>query len=74
MGDKHLIYQASTGTIREMPGNYLVAQRNLGRWTCDPDLSADHKMSKLVFEAIITSYDYRYGSGKMIIEYVNQHL
>lgn len=57
-----LIFEENTGTIRQMPQNYSVADRNQGYWVCNPDISADPILAQRVFKSLFI-YDNRYGTG-----------
>ena len=64
-----LIFQKSSGTIRQMPENYIIARKTGSAWVCDPDLAADRTLVLQVFEIVIT-YKGRYGSGENLLDLV----
>ena len=47
-------FNESTQTIRQMPQNYLIAQFDGKRWTCEPDLAADKNLVRRVFLELLT--------------------
>ena len=62
----HLVYNAATDTIRQMPQNYLIAYREHGRWICDTDGAADQGLAVQVFLRLY-KYDYQYGTPENLI-------
>lgn len=72
--DNHLVYEHGTRTIRQKPGNYMIARLNgSDGWICDPDLAADHKLCMAVFEELLT-YSNKYGTGENLIQVVEMEL
>lgn len=70
-----LFYDAYSDTIRQAPQNYMLAVRKNNRWICDPDPSANVRLTTKLFLAIFTIYDIRYGEPEKVIDYVtNSHL
>jgi hypothetical protein len=67
---KTLIYQEGSGSIRQMPDNYLVAHRgNNGGWVSDPDLAADPALCVKVYRTINHSYANRYkATGQEVVD------
>ena len=65
-----LIYQEGSDTIRQMPENYCIAYRRFNAWVCEPDLAADVKLSNQVFN-LLFDYDFKHGSGEMIVNKIN---
>lgn len=62
-----IIYQKSTETIRQMPQNYLLANREKMRWICDADLAADLELAHACFSVAFT-YAGRSGTGENFAE------
>jgi len=67
-----LIYCEYSGTIRQMPQNYMIAyQANAGTnyayWVCTPDIAADVELSVKVFKALF-DFDIRHGSAENLLK------
>jgi len=65
-----IIFEESTDTIRQVPENYLLAERVQIRWVCDPDLACDKLLAHKVFMATL-DYDWKYASGPAFANHVS---
>ncbi len=65
-----LTYQESTETIRQMPQNYLIAEKINGKWVCDPDPAADKELVLRVFNEIFDHHTSRWGTGLQLLSKV----
>jgi hypothetical protein len=74
MKTRHLTYQEGSGSIRQMPENYLVAhRRNHGGWISEPDLAADPSLCMKVYRTINHSYANKYvATGQEVIDMVEK--
>jgi hypothetical protein len=61
------VFERASATIRQKPGNYLLALCYQGRWICDPDLGANLDMMNIAFE-VTTKFKGRYASGEDFIK------
>lgn len=71
MKEGKVIYEKETGTIRQMPENYLLAYKHFhkGYWICDPDFAADWKIVKKLFRIIFFSHEIRWEyTGEALIK------
>jgi hypothetical protein len=64
---EYLIYEESSNTLRQMPQNYLIAERPYNRWIVDSDLAANKEICKAVFEVCLT-FEGRYSDPIYLIE------
>lgn len=48
----NLIFQSSTGTIRQMPQNYLVAHWDINKWVSEPDMAVSVDTMVLMTRAL----------------------
>lgn len=63
-----IIFEKSTNTIRQIPENYLLAQRNSGpKWVCEPDLAADKEVCVRLF-LVLMEHENKYGTGEKVLE------
>lgn len=71
----YLVYDEYTDTIRQMPGNYMIARRRniYDYWIVDPDISANKNLATKVFLALFI-FDLKYGKGETIIKYLAGNL
>jgi len=70
MSEITVIYEEESGTIRQMPGNYLLAykQSYKGYWICDPDPAAYWKVVKKLFRIIFFAHEMKWGSGEDLVK------
>lgn len=70
----YLVYCPNSNTIRQMPQNYLIAQKDVveavNGWICHPDMAADRILCNRVFNALF-DYDCRYQPGEYLIQKIN---
>jgi len=72
MSKSTIIYEEGSGTIRQMPENYMLAHNHKGHWITDPDPAADWKIVKKLFRIIFFSHELRWTiNGAYIIERFN---
>lgn len=69
---KEIIYEASSQTIRQLPENYMIADRIQGRWRCDPEPAADWKVVRKIFKLLFFSHKLRYGPGESLVNKYNR--
>ena len=75
MSKPTVIYQSSSRTIRQMPQNYLLAQKDVGgRWICDADPAADTHVATTLFRIILKEHRLRYGHGDHLAAACNEVL
>lgn len=67
---KMLVYDKDSGTLRQMPENYMVAYWDY-RWLCEPDLACDEALVVEVFK-LLFKFEYKYGSGERIVEQITK--
>jgi hypothetical protein len=67
---KTLIYQKDSGTIRQMPENYMVAVNMNGRWVLDFDSACNQRLVTKVLLRLF-QYEYTYGTGENLIQFLN---
>lgn len=54
-----LFYCEYSDTIRQKPENYIICNRQLGAWVCNPDLASNKELSIKVFTALF-EYENKY--------------
>lgn len=65
-----LTYQETNETIRQMPQNYIIAEKINGKWICDPDPAADKKLVLRVFNELFDNHNSRWGTGLNLLSKV----
>ena len=69
MSNITIVYEEGSGTIRQMPENYMLAHNHKGHWIVDPDSAADWKVIKKLFRVIFFSNELRWTvNGGGIVE------
>ena len=67
-----LVYNAESGTLRQMPENYLIAhvkkETKFKSWVCEPDLAADRKLCMKVFAALLIHENKYQQDGNVLVE------
>jgi len=75
-----VIYQESTKTLRQMPENYLLAQKStpkgcVDNWRCDPDMAADNRVAIQTFKTVCLIYRHKYEArGEYLADLINKSL
>jgi hypothetical protein len=69
---KTLVYDSYSDTIRQMPENYLIAERTVGsRWVTDTDGAADKELATKVFLALF-EFENKYArNGQELVDRIN---
>ena len=62
-----LMFQPASGTIRLVPGNYMIARHDGCSWVNDPDLACDPDLATVVFRVLL-NYDAKYGTGDYVMQ------
>jgi hypothetical protein len=77
--EDHLVLSEDGDCIRQMPQNYLVAQRvhkndfqKNGVWVSEPDLACNKALAVRVYLALF-EFEVKYGSGEAILKAVESN-
>ena len=71
----HIIYSPNTKTLRQMPQNYLLANKTKNGWICNPDLAADKKLAAIVFKTVALIYTNKHQmSGEYLADIISKRI
>jgi hypothetical protein len=71
---KHTVeFDESTQTLRQMPENYLLAEKTESNgWICNPDMAADKELCNTIFNCVSFNYVIKWRwSGEQLAEGIN---
>lgn len=68
------IFDEKNQTLRQMPQNYLLAQRINKKWHCVPDRAANKLIVMTLFELLFDEYDALYGDGNFVLKEMHKRL
>jgi len=75
----HLVLSKDGDSIRQMPQNYLVAQRmhknsfqKNGVWVSEPDLACNKVLAVKIYLALF-EFELKYGSGEDILKMIESN-
>jgi hypothetical protein len=64
-----LIFEKATQTLRQMPQNYLIAEKRGNAWICEPDIACNNELAIAVFKALL-EYRNKYGTAENLLKVV----
>ena len=75
---KRVEWNEYTNTIRQQPGNYVIAvpsnEGKPSRWIIDPDAACDPSIARLAFDLCFTHHNVKWGSGQAFANLINSKL
>ena len=74
MSVRKLEYCESSQTLRLLPNNYLLAQKQNRSWICAPDAAIPDELAQATFKAIFACHDIKWGEPELLLKHLNSVL